>query len=177
MDISFGVIRFLGENVHRWWRWLNKQSALSFDGINFKEENIWHKNTHGIRRVCLIGVNNSDGEPVTAKVVVQQVGVSQSPDQPERPLQVFGAPRGTFSAEVPPRKSARAWFEFVDVVEPPGEMACLCYAKPVNECYVGRQNVIELRCEGGLSVESAKFSITTHLEGGVKVPLTVERLT
>jgi len=124
------------------------------------------------RQLLCVGVLNSADEAVPARVVVEEVGAHEPPFRPERALQVFGVRGGESQAIVQPHSSAIAFFEFVEKYEG-HDMAYLCFAEGVNECYVGRNTTVKLRVEGVGSVNITTFVVKTHGWHGVHAPFEV----
>jgi len=79
---------------------------------------------------------------------------------------------GQSNVIVQPHASAIALFEFVERFQD-GDMAFLCFAESINECYAGRNSTVRLRVEGGGSVRRRTFVVKTHGLHGVKVPFSV----
>lgn len=139
----------------------------------YVEEAVWSNGHHATRQLFCVGVSNSFDEPLTARVVVEEVSHQTPPLRPERPLQVFAAPDGQAEATVHPG-DAPALFQFAESFDST-DMAFLCYATPSHEGYPGRDTRILLRVEGGGGTHRAAFRVRTHALHGVKIPFTVER--
>ena len=139
----------------------------------YVEQAVWSDDgrQHATRQLFCIGVRNSFDEPLTARVVVEEVGYHTPPIRPERPLQVFAAPRGQSETTVHPG-NAPALFELAECFES-GDMAFLCYAESVHESYPGRDTRVLLRVEGGGGMHRMAFKVKTHVRHGVRIPFTV----
>lgn len=175
--LTTGIGLWLVDRYREWRQTRRRRNALRLvfnAGAQpyYMEQSLWGDAGHVTRHLFCVGVANSFDEPLTTRVVVEEVGYQTPPLRPERPLQVFAAPRGQSETTVQPGKN-HALFEFAELLGE-GDMAFLCYAESVNEAYVGRDTTVMLRAEGGSAVHRRAFRVQTHGRAGVRVPFTVE---
>ena len=139
---------------------------------SYRRQTIWSGDNSATRLLYCVGVTNKFSEPLTARVIVEQITREQPPLRPERALRVHAGADGQSETSVSPSPSI-SLFELAEMYKGT-DMAYICYAQPAQECYVGRDTRILLRLEGGGGVRRMAFRVKTHALHGRLIPFSVE---